>query len=123
MPGELRQLCVLVVDDDEALAGGLAWALSEKGLRVAVVTRGQAVPEMIPAIRPDALVLDISLPDLNGITVARVVRARWPALPIIFTTRHDNEGETRRALSLPRTLMMRKPFDTETLVAAIRSVL
>ncbi len=123
MPGELEQLCVLVVDDDETLAGGLAYALSERGLRVAVASRGKVVLEMISTVRPDALVLDISLPDLNGITVARVVRVSWPLLPIIFVTGHDNLAEMHRALSLSRTSILQKPFDINALVVAIRAAI
>ena len=119
MPEGPQGICVLVVDDDETLAGGLAYALSEKGLKVAVGSRGTIVPDLIASTHPEAIVLDISLPDLNGINVARLVRAEWPLLPIIFVTGHDNMGEINRALSLPRTSIVRKPFSIDALVKAI----
>lgn len=115
--------CILVVDDDETLAGGLAYALAQKGLRVAVGSRGKVVPEMIASVHPDALLLDISLPDLNGITVARIVRERWPHLPIIFVTGHDNLGEIKRALALPNTSIVHKPFSLDALVRAIEAAI
>ncbi len=123
MQDEREGPCILVVDDDETLAGGLAYALSQKGLKVAVGSRGKVVPEMIASVNPDALLLDISLPDLNGITVARIVRWNWPHLPIIFVTGHDNMGEINRALGLPRTSIVRKPFSLDVLLQAIEKAL
>jgi len=120
---ERKRLRVLIVEDDERLAGGLAFALSQQGIHVAVIHRGKPVPEMIGSLRPDAVVLEISLPDLNGIHVARLIRPSYPALPIIFVTGHENTGEIKRAQSLANTTLVRKPFTVTSLVDVIRRVI
>ncbi|HKB80435.1 MAG TPA: response regulator [Thermoanaerobaculia bacterium] len=123
MPEEAKRIRVLVVEDDENLAGGLAFALSQHGIHVAVIHRGRPVPALVAALRPDVVVLDISLPDLNGIHVARLIRPAFPNLPIIFVTAHDNLSEINRAQALPHTKIVHKPFTVAALVTAIRAII
>ena len=108
---------VLIVDDDEVAGKAVAWALGEEGFRTAVVNLGRQVPGMIRHYKPDVLVLDVSLPDLNGFVVARLVRHDWPDLPIIFAT-GSLPPEGMEPLSETEFLM--KPYSIEAMVEVIR---
>jgi DNA-binding response OmpR family regulator len=110
---------VLLVEDNENNAAAVAWALSLEGFEVITVHRGLEVVPKIIDTRPDAVVLDISLPDLNGVAVATMIRAQWADLPIIFTTGHERYAGLDAALAMPKTSMLLKPYTIAALAAMI----
>ena len=115
---------VLLVEDDETLAFGIATLLQLEGFAVNVLAEGRGVVGMVAHAQPDALVIDVSLPDIDGVVVADAVRKGWPKLPIIFITGHDVTGdEVRRRPRDARTVMLQKPFDIEQLIRAIEEKL
>ena len=108
---------ILLVDDNEVVGRTVTWALSQEGFETAFISLGRRVPGMIAHFKPDALVLDVNLPDLNGVLVARLVREDWPDLPIIFATGSIEPAE----LDLPaRTEFLLKPYSIDALIDAIR---
>jgi two-component system OmpR family response regulator len=108
---------VLIVDDDEIAGKAVSWALAEEGFGTAVVNLGRQVPGMIRHYKPDVLVLDVSLPDLNGFVVARLVRHDWPDLPIIFATGiRPPEG----LAPMTGVEFLMKPYSIEAIVDVIR---
>lgn len=112
---------LLLVDDNPVLARGVAILLRDAGHEVEVVDRGRLVIGAIVRQLPDALLLDVSLPDVNGIVIGESVHRTWPALPIIFTTGHDETAEIRSALSAPNTALLRKPYAMAALIELLRS--
>lgn len=113
---------VLLVEDNEANAAAVGWALTEEGFHVITVHRGKEVLAAISSNTLDAVILDISLPDLNGIEVAKLIRSHSPQLSIVFTTGHDRYVGLDAALAMPRTWMLMKPFTIAMLAATLRGM-
>ncbi|HUP44373.1 MAG TPA: response regulator, partial [Thermoanaerobaculia bacterium] len=76
----------LLVEDNEILIEGLTMVLREEGHEVIVSREGRPALGLIAHHRPDAVILDISLPDIDGVQVAKFIRAAHPALPIVFAS-------------------------------------
>jgi DNA-binding response OmpR family regulator len=113
---------LLIVEDDESVSAGIATLLEIEGLVVQVADRGKAVVEAIISFRPDAVILDLTLPDIDGTEVFRLLRERWPKLPVVFSTGHGGEIELGHALEGGRGALIRKPYDIHELLAALRRV-
>jgi DNA-binding response OmpR family regulator len=112
----MRPLKLLLVEDDSRVATGLIWALSEMGHRVTHSDSGRPVMGLIVRDHPDAVVLDISLPDLSGLEVGKALRTLYPALPIIFSTGHDDDfAGIEKAIEHPMSIYLQKPFTLEAL--------
>lgn len=88
LPGARKSRKILLVEDDPVVAAGLALQLESYDHVVAVVGTGSAANPAIEKAGPDIVILDIGLPDMSGATVYRMLRDRWPALPVIFSTGH-----------------------------------
>ncbi|HVT42898.1 MAG TPA: PAS domain S-box protein [Thermoanaerobaculia bacterium] len=113
---------VLIVEDEESVAFGIASLLRQELIHAEVVGRGD---EAIPAIeisRPDAVILDIGLPDMNGVELYRWIDQRWPDLPVIFSTGHGDEAQLQPYLSRPHVEFLRKPYESDALFEALRRV-
>jgi two-component system KDP operon response regulator KdpE len=113
---------VLVVDDEPHIVRGLKIILRSAGYAVeAADTKAQALAALA-ARPPDALVLDLVLPDGQGVELCRDVR-RWSRLPIIVLSAVGDEREKVRALDAGADDYVTKPFGTDELLARIRAVL
>jgi DNA-binding response OmpR family regulator len=110
---------VLVVEDDDAIAAPLAEGLSREGFDVARVATGAAALE---APTPDVVLLDLSLPDIDGYAVCRQLRAR-SSVPILVLTARGAEVDRVVGLELGADDYIVKPFGFRELVARIRAVL
>lgn len=111
-PAHLRR--VLIVDDEQGIVEGLQSMLELNGFEVSSVgTGGEAAPA-IRRFKPDVVLLDIGLPDIDGAQVGFALRADHPTLPIIFCTGH---GDRRIAPDDAATRFVRKPFTIEELLA------
>ena len=113
---------VLLIEDDETLSEGVMMLLREEGYEVLNAREGRPVIGMIARYAPDAVVLDMSLPDVDGCFIARAVREVWPELPIIFATGWDMDDTIRKVLQLERTSFLQKPYEIATLVSILRAV-
>ena len=113
---------VLVVDDEPQIVRGLKVILRGAGYAVeAAETREQALA-LLAARPPDALVLDLVLPDGEGVEVCEEVR-RWSRLPILVLSAVGDEREKVRALDAGADDYVTKPFGTDELLARLRAVL
>jgi PAS domain S-box-containing protein len=113
---------VLLVEDDELVTAGLCTLLEGEGLICRVLSRGGGAVEAVAEFRPDWVILDLTLPDMDGADVFRTLRARWPDLPVIFSTGHGCESELAWALGSERVELLQKPYDFDTLLAAVDRV-
>jgi two-component system, OmpR family, KDP operon response regulator KdpE len=113
---------LLVVEDDERIRSALIRALQERGH--AVSSAGTALAGLRQAVedRPDLVVLDLGLPDLDGLELLRMLRAVSP-VPVIVATARDDDDSVLRALNSGADDYVLKPFRSDQLEARIRAVL
>lgn len=117
---------VLVVDDEEHITELLSLGLSMSGFEVQRVASGRAALDAIEKSRPDLMVLDVMLPDLDGFTVAKRLRQTEGAgtrVPIIFLTARDTTADKIEGLRLGSDDYMTKPFSIEELIERVKAVL
>jgi PAS domain S-box-containing protein len=119
---ERRVERLLLVEDDELVASGLTALLEMEGIAVRVVTRGLAVVEAVESFEPEAVILDLTLPDIDGMEVFHRLQKRWPRLPIVFSTGHGGEIELERHANGARIELLRKPYEIFELLAALERV-
>ena len=112
---------ILLVEDDSALAEGLVHALSEEGLSVNHVNQGRLAITAVEAALPDMLILDLGLPDMDGIEVLKAVRQLSPDLPILLLTARATIADKVIGLDQGADDYLAKPFDVAELLARIRT--
>ena len=114
---------VLVVDDEPNIVDVISMALRFQGFEVESAGTGQAALAAVNTFKPQMIVLDVMLPDMEGFEVARRLGAQRARVPIIFLTARDATDDKVRGLSLGGDDYVTKPFSLEELVARIRSIL
>jgi two-component system, OmpR family, response regulator len=119
VPGER----LLLVDDEDHLRSMLQAALSHHGYDVHPVATGREAMAAVPTVRPDLILLDVMLPDLDGFEVCRRLRSEGTRTPVLFLTARDSTDDTVRGLTLGGDDYLAKPFSLEELVARIDAVL
>ena len=113
---------VLVVDDEHAIVRALSAALDARGYRVEVARTGAEALDRAASTAPDLIVLDLGLPDLDGIEVCKRIRA-WSDVPIIVLTAEGADAVKVTALDEGADDYVTKPFSTPELLARIRVAL
>jgi DNA-binding response OmpR family regulator len=113
---------VLVVDDEPKIVQLARDYLEHAGFEVLAAGDGRSAVHAIRTRRPDLVVLDLGLPDLDGLDVTRTVRAEGPT-PIIMLTARDDELDKLLGLELGADDYITKPFSPRELVARVRAVL
>ena len=114
---------LLVVEDDPALAQALALALSRRGFRVSQSTNGKSALERATHEEFAAIVLDLTLPEMDGLDVLRAVRAHGTTTPVIVLTARGTVGDRVQGLRLGADDYLPKPFDLDELEARIHALL
>jgi two-component system OmpR family response regulator len=114
---------VLVVDDEESITELVAMALRYEGFTVETASAGYPALQRLEEFRPDLLVLDVMLPDVDGFTIAERVRRERRNVPVLFLTARDATEEKVRGLTIGGDDYVTKPFSVAELVARIHAVL
>ncbi len=117
---------ILVVDDEEHITELVAMGLGYNGFEVERVAAGRPALEAVKRRRPDLIVLDVMLPDLDGFEVARRLRHQegaGPAVPIIFLTARDSTQDKVEGLRMGSDDYVTKPFSIEELIERVKAVL
>jgi two-component system response regulator TrcR len=114
---------VLVVDDQPALTNLVKMALHYEGWIVDVAHNGREAVAKFDKVGPDVLVLDIMLPDVDGLQVLQCVRESDASTPTLFLTARDSTMDRITALTAGADDYMTKPFSLEELVARLRGLL
>ena len=117
---------ILVIEDDASIRLGLEDTLKAKGYRVTVATRGAAGLELAERARPDLIILDIMLPDMDGFEVCRRLKSgsrELAATPIIMLSARGAEIDRVRGLELGADDYVTKPFSLMELLARVAAVL
>lgn len=113
---------VLVVDDEKAIQRFLKNALSSGEFSVSTAESGKDALTAVVALRPDIVILDLGLPDMDGIEVLRRLR-EWTQVPVIILSVRDREDEKVMALDAGADDYVTKPFGIGELLARMRVVL
>jgi len=113
---------VLVVDDEPQLRRFLRASLPAQGYRLVEAATGEEALREAAARAPDLVLLDLGLPDLDGVEVTRRLR-EWSAAPIVVLSARDQEGDKIRALDAGADDYLTKPFGTGELLARMRVAL
>jgi DNA-binding response OmpR family regulator len=113
---------ILVVDDEPKIAAIARDYLEHAGFSVTTASTGRAALESIRRQRPDLVILDLGLPELDGLDVTREIR-RDSSLPIVMLTARDDELDKLLGLELGADDYLTKPFSPRELVARVKAVL
>jgi two-component system KDP operon response regulator KdpE len=116
------QLSVLIIDDEPQIQRLLTIALEAQQYRVSVASEGRQGLAAAAERRHDVIILDLGLPDVNGMTVLKQLR-EWTQTPVIVLTVQDGETEKVEALDGGADDFVTKPFNTAELLARLRAAL
>jgi len=117
-----RKARILVVDDDPQILDMLKCLLEDEGYAVNTVTNGNSAMVALTEQKPDLVLLDISLPDLNGYQILGFIREQ-SEVPVIMLTGIHEVISVRQSVNLGADDYVRKPFRTRELLARIKSKL
>ena len=116
-------LRVLAVDDEHSICELLSMALRYEGWEVRTAGNGTDAVRIAREFRPDAVVLDVMLPDMDGLEVLRRLRGDAPLLPVIFLTARDGVNDRIAGLTAGGDDYVTKPFSLEEVAARLRGLL
>src|SRR3954452_17022663 len=114
---------VLVVDDDTAVRDSLARTLRFEGYDVDTACDGLQALEAVAAAEPDAMILDVSMPNMDGLETCRRLRAAGTVLPVLMLTARDLVGDRVAGLDAGAYDYLIKPFALQELLARLRALL
>ncbi len=115
-----RYLRILVVDDEDSIRRFLRASLASHGYQVFEATTGEEALSAVVSCRPDVIILDLGLPDMDGIAVTRRLR-EWTRIPIIILSVRDRENDKIEALDAGADDYVTKPFGVGELLARLRT--
>jgi len=110
---------LLLVEDDVHAADGLKLALDDHGFQVRVVHLGRETVGVLIHEETDVLILDLTLPDIDGAVVGEIVRRGWPDLPIVITSGHEQPERLATLMAGRRIAYLRKPYTIDALIEVI----
>jgi two-component system OmpR family response regulator len=122
-PAEGEGARVLVVDDEPSIVDAISMTLRHQGFSVEAAETGKDALAMVTKWRPDVIVLDVMLPDVDGFEVARRLSADNEPVPILFLSALDNTEDKVRGLTIGGYDYVTKPFSLEELIARLRNIL
>jgi FixJ family two-component response regulator len=114
---------VFVVDDDVSVRESLDLLIAHEGLPVETFVTAQQFLSRPRTHEPSCLILDLSLPGINGLDLQKKIAVERPDMPIIFITGHGDVPKTVQAMKAGAVEFLTKPFSNEVLLTAIRSAL
>ena len=114
---------VLAVDDEHSITELLSLAMRYEGWQVSTADSGRRAVAVAREVRPDAVVLDMMLPDFDGLEVMRRIRADSPDVPVLFLTARDAVDDRIVGLTAGGDDYVTKPFSLEELIARLRGLL
>ncbi|WP_425566243.1 response regulator transcription factor [Sporichthya brevicatena] len=114
---------VLVVDDEPSLTDLLSMALRYEGWDIRTAGDGASAMKAAREFRPDAVVLDVMLPDVDGLELLRRLRADTPDIPVLFLTARDAVEDRIAGLTAGGDDYVTKPFSLEEVVARLRGLI
>jgi UDP-3-O-[3-hydroxymyristoyl] N-acetylglucosamine deacetylase len=123
MKGEMPAARILVVDDEEKIRQSLRGVLSDEGYVITEAGDGLAALAKLESEPPDLVILDVWLPEMDGISLLERIRETHPGLPVIIICGHANIEAAVRATRLGAADFIEKPFSLEALLASVARAL
>jgi two-component system response regulator MprA len=114
---------VLIADDDRAIRDALTRALGLEGYDVVQANDGNTALALIESAQPDVAILDVMMPNIDGLTVCRVLRAEHNRLPVLMLTARTETPDRVAGLDAGADDYLAKPFDLDELFARLRALL
>ena len=114
---------VLIADDDRAIRDALTRALGLEGYDVVQANDGNTALSLIESTKPDVAILDVMMPNVDGLTVCRVLRAERNRLPVLMLTARTETPDRVAGLDAGADDYLAKPFDLDELLARLRALL
>ena len=119
MPSRSRRTTVFVVDDDESVRNSLGRLMRAEGFKVRLFESAERFLAEVTSMPSACVLLDLTLPRINGLEVQRRLNERGIQLPVIAVSARDDDATRREARQLGARLFLRKPVDDRTLIDAI----
>ena len=113
---------VLIVEDDETISGFISAILTSNNYNIVKTPKGKEAVSMAASYCPDLILLDLGLPDIDGIEVLKTIR-QWTGIPVVVVSARGFEKEKVEALDLGADDYITKPFGTQELLARMRAAL
>ena len=110
---------ILIVEDEDLIAEGLSIILTGDGFDVRRIAAGRDAEATVRRYQPNLVLLDLGLPDMDGMQVYAAIRKVDPKVPVIFATGHGDGTAIQKALCDPNTRFLQKPFELTTLAEVI----
>jgi len=114
---------IVVVDDEPSIRELLVASLHFAGFEVETAASGSQAVDVIERVKPDLIVMDVMLPDIDGFTVTRRIRQNGIKVPVLFLTARDDMQDKIMGLTVGGDDYVTKPFSLEEVVARIRAIL
>jgi DNA-binding response OmpR family regulator len=114
---------LLIVDDDKIFLDTLRQRLLLRGIEVLAATSGREALEIFRKEQADAVILDVSMPEMDGLQTLREIRALDPELPVLLLTGHASMRTAEEGIALGATDYLCKPFPMDELVEQVRESL
>jgi two-component system response regulator AtoC len=112
---------VVVIDDELLIRKSLTKVLKERGYRVETAATGNAGVELVERLRPQVAILDMRLPDTDGLTVLKRVKEKASDTQVIVITAYGDVDSAVEAMKLGATDFVRKPYELEEITLAVES--
>lgn len=119
----MQQPLIWLVEDEQGIADTLIYMLQQEGFSVEAFERGLPALEKSRQRCPDAIILDVGLPDISGFELCRRLLERHPALPILFLTARSDEVDRLLGLEIGADDYVAKPFSPREVCARVRTLL
>ena len=113
---------ILVIEDEKSIARFIATVLSGNGYEAVQARSGAEAMSMISSHCPDLVILDLGLPDMDGLDILRQLRS-WSSLPVVVVSARSHEKDKVTALDLGADDYLTKPFGTDELLARVRTAI
>lgn len=117
-----NKLLILLIEDEPAISGFISTILTTHGYHVIKAENGKDAVSMVSSRCPDLVLLDLGLPDMDGVEVIKSIRS-WSSLPIIVVSARGYENDKVKSLDLGADDYITKPFGTSELLARIRTAI
>ena len=114
---------ILLVEDDPALRRALRTMMRSRDLDVTDVANGEEAIVIASGGGADVMLLDLGLPDVDGLTLYDEVASRWPDLPVLFSTGHGDQNLLTKTPNGKKVGYLQKPYESDELLAALDELL
>lgn len=121
----MHRKTILIVDDELSILVPLQFLMEKEGYTSKLAQSGKDAINKIAVIRPDLILLDIMLPDLDGYEIYQMIRQReeWNSIRIIFLTAKNREADMAKGLAMGADAYITKPFSNTELMGKIRELI